>query len=79
MTQLPEVQGLISAEVERLNRELARVEQIKKFRILPKELEPEEGDTTPTRKIRRAHFAEMFADLIDEMYTDEREELELFE
>lgn len=79
MTQLPEVLGLISAEVERLNRELARVEQIKKFRILPKELEPEEGDTTPTRKIRRAHFAEMFADLIDEMYTDEREELELFE
>lgn len=74
LTQLPEVIALIDSEVQRLNAQLARVEQVKKFRILPKELDPEEGDTTPTRKIRRAHFQRMFQDLIDDMYVDERQE-----
>jgi len=76
LTQLPEVVQLITDEVQRLNQRLARVEQVKKFRILPKELEPEEGDTTPTRKIRRAQFERMFRHLVDDMYADEREELE---
>jgi long-chain acyl-CoA synthetase len=76
LTQLPDVVALIDSEVQRLNAQLARVEQIKKFRILPKELDPEEGDTTPTRKIRRAHFERMFRDLIDDMYVDERQEFQ---
>jgi long-chain acyl-CoA synthetase len=76
LTELPEVKQLIGAEVDRLNQQLARVEQVKKFRILPKELDPEEGDTTPTRKIRRAHFERMFQHLVDEMYADERKELQ---
>jgi long-chain acyl-CoA synthetase len=76
LTQLPEVVALIDSEVQRLNQQLARVEQVKKFRILPKELDPEEGDTTPTRKIRRAHFERMFKDLIDDMYVDERQEFQ---
>lgn len=78
LTQLPEVVQLVASELERLNQQLARVEQIKKFRILPKELEPEEGDTTPTRKIRRSQFERMFAHLIDEMYADELQEMEQF-
>jgi long-chain acyl-CoA synthetase len=76
LTELPEVGQLIGAEVDRLNQQLARVEQVKKFRILPKELDPEEGDTTPTRKIRRAHFERMFQHLVDDMYADERRELQ---
>ena len=44
-------------------RQLARVEQIKKFRIIPKELDPEEGDTTPTRKVKRRHIYTMFQEL----------------
>ena len=76
LTQLPAVVSLIDSEVQRLNEQLARVEQVKKFRILPKELDPEEGDTTPTRKIRRAHFERMFQHLIDDMYADERQEVQ---
>jgi long-chain acyl-CoA synthetase len=76
LTHLPQVVALIDSEVQRLNQQLARVEQVKKFRILPKELDPEEGDTTPTRKIRRAHFERMFKDLIDDMYVDERQEVQ---
>ena len=65
-----EVVGLIAREVEAVNDTLARVEQVKKFRILPKELDPEEGDTTPTRKIKRKHLCTMFEDLIEDMYVD---------
>ena len=65
------VVGLIELEIAAVNDTLARVEQVKKFRIIPKELDPEEGDTTPTRKVKRKHLAAMFETLIDEMYADD--------
>lgn len=61
---------LIGREIEAVNARLARVEQVKKFRILPKELDPEEGDTTPTRKIKRKHLCVLFEDLIEGMYVE---------
>ena len=61
---------LIETEIATVNDTLARVEQVKKFRIIPKELDPEEGDTTPTRKVKRKHLAAMFEALIEEMYVD---------
>ena len=66
-----EVVGLIEAEIGAVNGTLARVEQVKKFRIIPKELNPEEGDTTPTRKVKRKHLASMFEAQIEEMYADD--------
>lgn len=75
LTELPEVQELIATEIARANQTLARVEQVKQFRVIPKELDPEEGDTTPTRKVRRSQFESMFAQLIDQMYVDEEQEL----
>ena len=65
------VVDLIGSEIEAVNERLARVEQVKKFRIIPKELDPEEGDTTPTRKVKRKHLYAMFEALIEEMYADE--------
>jgi long-chain acyl-CoA synthetase len=62
--------GLIEREIQAVNEHLARVEQVKKFRILPKELDPEEGDTTPTRKIKRKHLYVLFGDLIEGMYAE---------
>ena len=72
LTQQPQVRDLLEKEIERANAPLARVEQVKKFRIIPKELDPEEGDTTPTRKVKRKHAYELFGDLIEEMYAPER-------
>ncbi len=69
------VSELIAGEVARANEHLGRVEQVKKFRILPKELDPEEGDTTPTRKIKRRHLYDMFRGLVEEMYSAEEEAL----
>jgi len=71
----PRVAALIDAAIQEANRHLARVEQVKKFEVIPRELDPEYGDTTPTRKIKRAHFHAMFIELIEGMYRDEAEEL----
>jgi long-chain acyl-CoA synthetase len=73
LAQHPRVIELIGGEIEKYNVQLARVEQIKKFRIIPKELDPEEGDTTPTRKVKRRHIYTMFQDLVEDMYRDGQE------
>jgi long-chain acyl-CoA synthetase len=73
LAQNHKVTDLIAREIEHYNQQLARVEQIKKFRVIPKELDPEEGDTTPTRKVKRRHMYEMFKDLVEDMYRDEKE------
>jgi long-chain acyl-CoA synthetase len=77
LTMLQEVQDLIAQEIEKRNTQLAQVEKIKKFRIIPRELDPEDGDTTPTRKIRRQFTENLFKELIDEMFVDEIEELKM--
>jgi long-chain acyl-CoA synthetase len=63
---------LIQGEFDKANAELARVEQIKAFRILPKALDPEEeGEpVTPTRKIKRTQMYERFKPLVETMYDD---------
>src|SRR3989339_196440 len=67
----PDVKKLMEEEVKRGNQSLARVEQVKKFRIIPQELDPEAGETTPTRKIKRSLMNEMFGDLLEEMYEED--------
>lgn len=70
------VYELIGKEVARANEHLSRVEKVRKFRIIPKELDPETGDTTPTRKIMRKHMYDMFKDLVEEMYQEGEEGLD---
>jgi long-chain acyl-CoA synthetase len=71
LSQNERIIKLIAREIEQLNERLARVEQVKKFRILPKELVPEDGDTTPTRKVKRAHAYKLFGHIVDEMYDED--------
>jgi len=68
LTENPEIIRLIQSEVDRVNEELARVEQIKKFTILPKKLYEEDGEVTPTMKVKRKYVNEAFKDLIEGMY-----------
>jgi long-chain acyl-CoA synthetase len=73
----PEVQRLLAGEIEKANAQVARVEQIKAFRILPKALDPEEeGEpVTPTRKVKRGQMYERFKPLVEDMYDDREERL----
>ena len=68
LTQSKEVDDLIHEEVRTVNETLARVENIRKFRILPKKLYEEDGEVTPTMKVKRKYVNEAFGDLIEAMY-----------
>ena len=68
LVEKPEVIELISAEVEKINEQFARVENVRKFTLLPKELDHEDGDLTATQKLKRSSVAASFSDLIEEMY-----------
>ena len=77
LAEHPEVRKMIGEEVEKANAGLARVEQVKTFRILPKALDPEEeGEpVTPTRKLKRSLMVERFRGLVESMYDDREERL----
>ena len=68
LTESPEIIRLSQSELNKVNEELARVEQIKKFTILPKKLYEEDGEVTPTMKVKRNYVNEAFKDLIEGMY-----------
>jgi long-chain acyl-CoA synthetase len=71
------VRQLIRSEVDKANAEFARAEQVKDFRILPKQLDPEEeGEpVTPTRKVKRGQMYERFKPLVEAMYDDSEDKL----
>ncbi len=60
----------IQAHVDELNSHFARVEQIKKFTILTRNLTIEDGELTPTLKVKRAKVSDHFADDIEAMYAE---------
>jgi long-chain acyl-CoA synthetase len=68
MTHAPEIIALVQAEVEQVNRRLARVEQIKDFRIISQLLSADDEELTPTMKLKRKVVAVKYSPLIDAMY-----------
>ncbi|EWS64441.1 Long-chain-fatty-acid--CoA ligase FadD15 [Hydrogenophaga sp. T4] len=69
LTRAPEVQALIQAEIDRVNKKFARVEQIKKFFLLDTQLSAEDEELTPTMKLKRKLVQQKYADQIDAMYS----------
>jgi long-chain acyl-CoA synthetase len=63
-----EVLALVQDELDRANAQYAQVEQIKRFAILDRDLTVEDGELTPTLKVKRNVVNERFADLFDSMY-----------
>ena len=68
LSEKEEVIELVSKVVDTTNTKFARVEQIKRFRMLPKELDHEDGELTATQKLKRNAMEEMFGDLVESMY-----------
>ncbi|MGH2669310.1 MAG: AMP-dependent synthetase/ligase, partial [bacterium] len=64
----PEVHELIQAEVSAVNKTLSPPEQVKRFAILPKRLYMEDGEVTPTMKVKRKAITEKYADAIAGLY-----------
>ena len=65
-----QIRSTIQAQIDLVNQSLARVEQVKKFAILPKPFGIDSGELTPTMKIKRKVVAQMYATEIEAMYTD---------
>ncbi|HAB57581.1 MAG TPA: long-chain fatty acid--CoA ligase, partial [Acidimicrobiaceae bacterium] len=68
LTEKPEVIELIQGVINETNEKFARVENVRKFRMIPKELDHEDGELTATQKLKRSAMDEMFGVLIEDMY-----------
>ena len=73
LSQKPEVAQLVREEIERVNRFLPEASRIRRFANFPKELDPDEGELTRTRKLRREFLEDRYARLIDALYAGEAE------
>jgi long-chain acyl-CoA synthetase len=68
LSEKPEVIELIGEAVKETNERFARVENIKQFRLIPKELDHEDGELTATQKVKRSAMMQKFGDLVESMY-----------
>lgn len=67
----PQVYDLIQREVEQVNGTLPQWQRIRKFLLLYKGLDPDDGELTRTRKVRRGVIREKYGDIIDAIYNDQ--------
>ncbi len=65
----PEVRREIEAHLDEINQKFARVEQVKKIAILPRDLSQESGELTPTLKVKRSVVADKYANEIESLYS----------
>jgi long-chain acyl-CoA synthetase len=70
LSKKAEVYRLIGQELERVNRALSQPETVKRFAILEKTLDPEDGDVTPTLKVKRRAVTERYRELIESLYAE---------
>ena len=68
LTQNPDIRKLIEGEVQKVNKTLSKVETIKKFELLPRRFYEEDGDVTPTKKVKRRFLEKRYADVIEKLY-----------
>jgi long-chain acyl-CoA synthetase len=63
-----DVKASVMAHVDQINERFARVEQVKKIRILPADLSQEGGELTPTMKVKRNVVADKYEDEVESLY-----------
>ncbi len=68
LTANPEIYKLIESEVAQVNKTLSQVESIKKFALLPRRFYEEDGDVTPTKKVKRRFLEKRYSELIESLY-----------
>jgi len=68
MAAHPATEAFIAAAVQGVNQDLAAYERIRRFTVLPREFSQEDGEITPTLKVRRRVVAERYREVIEQMY-----------
>jgi long-chain acyl-CoA synthetase len=69
LSSKPEVRELVAGWVEQVNADFAQVETVKKFTLITKELDHEDGELTATQKVKRRAIEEQFANEIEALYS----------
>jgi len=69
-TDSKEIRTQIQNSVDELNQKFSNPEQVKKFNILPRDLTIDDGELTPTLKIRRKQINQNWRDIIESMYKE---------
>ena len=69
-TESEDVRSDIQTQVDLLNQKFSNPEQLKKFSVLPRDFTIDDGELTPTLKIRRKQINENWSDIIDSMYSE---------
>jgi long-chain acyl-CoA synthetase len=62
------MRAMIQEHIDKINEKFARVEQVKKFEILPHDLSQETGELTPTLKVKRNVVAQKYESDVDALY-----------
>jgi len=70
LAENPQVRALVEMEIAKANEQLPRVAQIKRFRLLTKELDHDDDEVTATMKVRRSNIHKKYGDMIEEMYQE---------
>jgi long-chain acyl-CoA synthetase len=73
LAEHPDLQVALEAEIKQANEQLARVEQVKKFKVVADDWTPGSGILTPTMKIRRHIAIDRYSELIEDMYAESPE------
>jgi long-chain acyl-CoA synthetase len=68
LVELPQVRELVQREVDTANARMPQVQQVRKFHLLTKELDHDDGEVTATMKVRRKAVFEKYAQVIEEIY-----------
>jgi long-chain acyl-CoA synthetase len=68
----PDVHASIMAHVDQVNEKFARVEQVKKVKVLPRDFSHEGGELTPSLKVKRSSVAVKYAKDVDDLYAAAR-------
>jgi len=68
LSEKPEVIALVQGIVTKSNEKFSHLEQVREFRMIPKELDHEDGELTATQKLKRSAMEDMFGDLIESLY-----------
>lgn len=68
LAELAQVQQLIQGEIDAVNAKMPQVQQVRRFHLLVKELDHDDGEVTATMKVKRASIATRYHDVIEKIY-----------
>ena len=68
LVELPPVRELVQREVDAVNARMPQVQQVRRFHLLAKELDHDDGEVTATMKVRRRIIGERYAEVIEQLY-----------